>query len=186
MAKAKSTEQVVASTVTATASKPKPDAKKFTPIERVRNVLIPLYLSDPIDGWRSLDKLAALPPLAALVLATMAIEQVSKIGDIEFRLWNFNELDKREAPIATEVGIVQLMSLKYVRPASKVDALAIESRDHGVWSMPRDARLVITAAGAKRIAALAGSMLGVPLQELAKSLPIDSKAWAKKHPAPVK
>jgi len=185
MAKAKSAEQAVASPDTATASKQKPDDKKFTPIERVRNVLIPLYLSDPIEGWRSLDKLAALPPLAALVLAIMALEQVSKIGDIECRLWNFNEFDKSEAPIATEIGVVQLMSLKYARPASKLDALAIESRDPGVWCMPRDARLVITAAGAKRISFLAGSMLGVPGGELAKSLPIDSKAWAKKHPAPV-
>ena len=61
MAKAKSAEQAVASMETATASKQKPDAKKLTPIERVRNVLIPLYLSDPIEGWRSLDKLWKTP-----------------------------------------------------------------------------------------------------------------------------
>ncbi|KNE27057.1 hypothetical protein [Achromobacter spanius] len=147
-------------------------------------VLIPLYHAGEVTGYSGQQAAESLPPTEALALAMMCLTKTYSSTGLSMKLHiEYHAFDRRESAIAAEVGILGLMRLGYLRPASKKDEKALLERNEESWGLG-NVSFLITAKGAKRIAPLVATTTGEPVKDVVKRLQADSREYAKTRVLP--
>lgn len=141
--------------------------------------MMSLYFTSEVTTYAGRNEVEALPPMEALVLGMMCLEQTYNSRQFNTRLClKYRMFSTRECGIFTEVGILGLMQRGYLRPASKKAEQALNERDEKVWGLG-NVPFVVTAKGARRIGYLVANLRGGLYKEVIKELQAESRAAAK-------
>lgn len=159
-------------------------AKKISdPSEAFVTVLMSLYLSDEVTLGSGARAATTLPPMEALVLGVMCLTKTynSKKLHSLFRM-KYQSFETRECGILTEGGILNLIELGYLKPASKAAERLMSERDMEVWGLG-DVPFIVTAKGARRIGDLVANLTKEAFRDVVKRLQQESKEAAKEWAA---
>lgn len=141
--------------------------------------MMSLYFTDKVTPGAGIKAVETLPPMEALVLGMMCLTKTYNSRNFTNLLYRkYRIFDSRECDIFTEVGILKLMDLGYLRPASKKAERALKERDIDVWGLG-DVPFVVTAKGAARIGYLVANFRAEPVKDVIKQLQAESKEAAK-------
>ncbi|MGK8204313.1 hypothetical protein ACRS8P_16875 [Burkholderia cenocepacia] len=156
-----------------------PQEKLTDPSMQFMQTMMSLYFTSEVTPAAGQSEAEALPPMEALVLGMMCLEQTYNSQQFNSHLrFKYRMFSVRECGIFTEVGILGLMQRGYLRPASKRAERAINERNDRVWGLG-DVPFVVTAKGARRIGYLVANLRGGLYKDVVKELQAESRAAAK-------
>lgn len=148
------------------------------PSQHFIQMMMSLYFTDKVGPYSGNNAAETLPPTEGFVLGTMCLDGIYNSQALSNRLFRPRTFDSRECDIFAEVGILGLVHLGYLRPASKAAAQALDSRNGEIWGLG-NVPFVVTAKGAKRIGYLVANLRGEDYKEVVKRLQAESKEAAK-------
>jgi hypothetical protein len=136
-----------------------------------------LYLSEKITQISGKQAADELPPMEAMVLGLMCINNKYNSASLYKYLTRTTMFDLRECGLIVEIGMLNLIKAGYLKPGNVQAKKALESRDTTVWGLG-DIPFVVTAKGAKRISYLVGTARSVEAKQVASDVQTESKAAA--------
>jgi hypothetical protein len=140
--------------------------------------MMSLYFTDKVEPQSGKKEAETLPPMEALVLRIMFLEETYNSVAFSNRLFSFRTFDTRECDVITETGILSLLGRGDLKPASKKAEQALQSRNDLVWGLG-DIPFVVTAKGAKRVGFLVAAFTSENVKEVVTTLQMVSKEQAK-------
>lgn len=140
--------------------------------------MMSLYFTNKVRPNAGEEEVKTLPPMEALVLGMMCLNKRYNSDGLNIRLKSFRFFDDEERGIFCEMGILNLVRLGYLKPASQTAEDALTNRDREVWGLS-DIPFIVTANGAKRIGYLVANLKGEKVEEVIERIQAESKEAAK-------